>query len=114
MKDRTLLRIALITAIVGLFLAALFLEKEQVNLTSRLDELPEDTEVTIIGKVVRVTNTEKVAFLEIQRQKIEPVTVVLFKEDNITIKPGDYVEIEGSTEIYEGKPEIIGNKVTLK
>ena len=41
----------------------------------------------------------------------EEVEVVLFKEEYLDIQEGDYIEVEGMTEEYQGDLEIIGNVV---
>ena len=40
--------------------------------------------------------------------------MVLFKESNLNLQQGDYVEITGTVEDYEGQKEIIGSKVVKK
>jgi len=58
-----------------------------------------------------VVNMEKVSFLKVAQEKTEVVSIVLFKEEDINLEKGDYVEVIGEIEEYEGKNEIIGNLV---
>ena len=81
---------------------------------SKIDDLPEGETVFVKGVVQRVTNIEKVAFLEVAQEEVKTMTVVLFKNKDVILSPGDYVLIEGTTEDYEGKKEIIGNKVEVR
>ena len=39
--------------------------------------------------------------------------VVVFKDKNISLKKGDYIEVLGTVEEYEGELEIIGDRVRL-
>lgn len=116
MHDKTLLKIALLGSVIGVVL--LFFISSQLSVgeqvISQLDELPEGKEVEVTGVVLRVSDTEKVMFLEIAEEKIEDVTVVLFKDGKVDVKEGDVVTIVGSLEEYQGKKEIIGNRVEVK
>ena len=115
MKEKTLLKIALICSLVGI--VVLFFVSEKISISQvdldRIDERDIGTDVKIIGRIERATDTEKVMFLEIGQEKIEKVTVILFKDSDISLKEGDYVEITGEIEDYNGKREIIANKVRI-
>ena len=115
MDDKTLLRIALLGSVVGVVVLLLLSGQigVQKEVISRLDGVPEGKEVEVVGKVLRFTDKGNVAFLEIAEQKIEAVTVVLFKDRNITLREGDRVRVTGSVEEYEGKKELLGNRVVL-
>jgi len=116
MHDRTLLKIALVGSIAGVALLFAFSEQFSVSeqTISRLDELPEGQEVDVTGVVLRATDKGKVLFLDIAEEKVEKVTVVLFKDREMQVKEGDYVRVVGSLEEYQGKKEIVGNKVEVK
>jgi len=111
-----LLKISLMGAIVGiviLFLVASEIELSETQI-SQIDSLPEEEEVLVRGLLTRVTNREKVAFLEVAQEEIKEITVVLFKDREIKLNEGDYVEIQGNVEDYQGEREIIGNRVEIK
>jgi len=116
MKERNLFKISLIGSILGIVI--LWLVASQIELSesmiSRIDDVPEGDEVLVKGVVTRVTNTEKVVFLDVSQEEIKSVTVVLFKDEDVSLMVGDYVEIEGTVEDYQGEREIIGNKVEVK
>ncbi|MBW2963301.1 OB-fold nucleic acid binding domain-containing protein [Candidatus Woesearchaeota archaeon] len=116
MKERNLFKISLIGSILGIVI--LWLVSSQIELSesmiSKIDSVPEGDEVLVKGVVTKVTDTEKVVFLDVSQEEIKSVTVVLFKDGDVSLAAGDYVEIEGTVEDYEGKREIIGNKVEVK
>ncbi|MCK4589940.1 MAG: OB-fold nucleic acid binding domain-containing protein [Nanoarchaeota archaeon] len=116
MKERNLFKISLIGAVLGIVI--LYLIASEISLSesmiSRIDDLPEGETVLVKGVVKRVTNVEKVAFLDVAQEEIKTITVVLFKDRDVELSEGDYVLIEGTTEDYEGKKEIIGNKVEVR
>lgn len=116
MHDHTLLKIALLGSVGGIAVLFIFSEQMGVNeqVISRLDQLPEGEEVEVTGVVLGVRDLEKVMFLEIAEEKIEKVTVVLFKSRNVSVHEGDVVTVTGSLEEYQGKKEVIGNRVEVK
>ena len=116
MDDRTQLRIALIGSIVGIAILFIFQGHFSVSQQTidRLDQLPQGKEIEVTGLVKRATDAGKVMFLEITQQKMETVTVVLFKDRNLTISEGDIVAVTGSISDYQGKQEIVGSRVEVK
>ena len=115
MNEKRLLKITLICSLIGLFI--LFIFSENISISekdiSKIEDEGIGDDVKIIGKVSKVTNTDKIAFLEIYQEKIEKITVVLFKNQNISLMPGMKVEVVGSIEDYNGENEIIGNRVEI-
>ena len=115
MKEKTLLKIALSCSIVGL--VVLFFISDSISVDQVAIGKIEDEDigkiVKITGMIIRVSNTEKVMFIEVGEEKVEKVDVVLFKDKDFDLSPGDYVEIVGEIEEYKGKKEVIANKITL-
>lgn len=114
MKDKTIITISLLTSLIGLVLLYLITDELSIVEVDRIDDLLPEEDVRLTGKIIRVTQTEKVAFLEIAHERVEPVTVVLFKPGVLILQEGDTVEIEGSVDEYQGKKQIIGNEVRLR
>lgn len=115
MKEKTLFKISLICSLVGIIVLFFISEKltiDEIDL-SKIDEVKIGRSVKIIGRIEKVSNTEKVIFLEVGQQKIETVSVLLFKDSDIALKQGDYVEIIGEIDDYNGKKEVIANRVRL-
>lgn len=116
MHENTLLKIALMSSVLGVALLFVISSGTEVDAQAiaRIDELPEGQEVEVTGVVVRAHDREKVLFLTLAEQKIEDVTIVLFKNGKVHVKEGDIVTVTGSLDEYEGKKQIVGNRVTLK
>lgn len=115
MKEKTLLKIALICSLIGLFI--LFLYSENIEVSEKnigkitLDDI--DKYVKVKGIVEDIFENEKVAILKtIQPQSIE---IILFKNENksIGINVDDEIEVIGKVEEYEGKLEVIGHRVRV-
>lgn len=115
MEEKTLLRISLLVALIGLLLLYFFSLELELNTVSNLEDVKKGDKVKVKGVLGKFVEKEKVAFLEVWNEKIEKVNVVLFKdEEKLNLKEGDYVEIEGTVEEYQGQKEVIGNKIVKK
>lgn len=112
--EKNLLRLSIIVSLVGLLFLYLYATEISLEPITKIDTIPVDSTVTIQGRVSKVSNQDTIAFLEVDNEKIEQTTVILFKDHDVWIHEGDVVEITGTVEEYEGKQEIIGNKVIVK
>ena len=115
MKEKNLLKIALICSVVGILI--LFIVSQNISVEektiSRITIEDMDKKVKIKGFVEDVINTEKVVIINVvQPQNMD---VVLFKEENETIdvKKDDLIEVVGKVEEYKGELEVIGQRVRV-
>ena len=115
MKEKTLLKAALIISLLGL--VVLYLISDNIKIEEKnLEKITLGNKgefVKIKGTISNLVNTDKVAILEItQPQKI---TVVLIKNSNnaMQIKPGNEVEVIGKVDEYNGKLEIVADKLRV-
>jgi len=114
MEDKTLLKVCLMIGLLGVLLLYFISSGIDLGAVEGLEEAEEDEEVKVKGVLGRVTEKEKVVFLEILNEKVEKVKIVLFKDGEVGLKEGDYVEVVGTVEEYLGEKELIGNKVVKK
>lgn len=114
MNERTILKISLILVILGLIFLYGYADGFNFKAIESYDSLQLEKQVELSGIVSRVSQTEKVTFLELSAQKKETLTVVVFNQENMFIKEGDYVELVGTVEDYNGKMEIIANQIEIK
>jgi len=113
MKEATLLKIALVCSLIGLII--LYFVSSKIDLKdykpSQLNENVGD-DVKLIGTITKISQNEGVAFLEIDYAI--PITVVLFtKNENISLNVDDSIEIIGEVQEYQGKNEIIAQKIRV-
>ncbi len=116
MKEKTLFKIAIVCSLVGISVLLFVSDKiiiERINIGD-IDDSSAGEDVRVIGTVERVSDTEKVVFLEVGQQKIETASIVLFKEKEINLKKGDVIELIGEVEEYNGKNSIIANAVKVR
>lgn len=112
MRERALLIISLITAILGILLLFFIsnIREEQVNI-SKLDlETQKDTYIS--GEITKVSETNKTFFLEIS-QNNKSISVLVFKDGNMTFTKGSFVKVKGELQEYQGSIEIVADYVTL-
>jgi len=115
MKEKTLLKIALICSVVGIAMLYIFSEGIEID-ESTIENINKGNvgeSIKIKGVLSRVSSADNAVFLEITQP--QTLSVILFKEKdiNITLEEGDYVEIIGKIEEYKGKREVIADRVRV-
>ena len=113
MKETTLLKIALICSLAGLIILYFISTKIEVKdyKPAKLNENIGD-DVNLKGTITKITDKGNVVFIEVVEQS--PVTVVLFSNnDNLRLNNGDNVEVIGEVQEYNGKNEIIAQKIRV-
>ncbi len=115
MKEKDLLKVALICSLVGV--TVLYLLSENIEIKEKdiekitLDDI--DKNVKVEGIVKDLFENDKVMIMGIEQP--QEIKVVLFKNKNesILINKGNNLEIIGKVEEYEGELEIIGHRVRV-
>jgi len=70
--------------------------------------------VRIAGIITRLHQAEKAYFLQVEGQETTTMDIIFFPNEDIFIEEGDYVEVIGDVEEYQGKKEVIATRVTIK
>ena len=113
MEEQLLLRIALSCSLAGLvvlyFLTA-SLEPDEIKI-SNLTGIEETTLVRLIGVVESVNDNGKILYIDIAQPGI--ASIIVFKDRNLSIAKGDFVDIRGEVRDYKGKKEIIAAGVDI-
>ena len=103
MQENTILKIAIITSIIGLF--SLYVFTEEVDLESKLVyDLDENIIIEGVVKSVTVGNNSVSLVVE----KKDSVKIILFDRPYYTISKGDILEIKGKV---SGDLELIGEEI---
>ena len=114
MEERDIYKISIITIIVGLGILAFYVDEVSLEGVARLEELPDAKSVRLQGIVEKVTQIDNVIFLKVKGEEIVINDVVVFDDEPLYVKEGNYVEIDGIVEEYKGKKEVIANSVVIK
>lgn len=114
MKEKTLLKTALICSIVGITVlffvsGGIPISEKSINSINKEDL---DEVVKVKGSVTNIINTTKVTIIEVTQP--ESMSIILFNDkDRIDLQDGDYVEVIGKVQEYNGKMEVIGQRVRV-
>ena len=113
MKENTLLKIALICSLIGLI--ALYFISTKIEIKDYKPNILNKNigeDVKLLGTVTKISDKGNVVFIEVNQQN--PITVVLFSDNNnLKLKNDDFVEVIGEVQEYNGKNEIIAQKIRV-
>ncbi len=115
MKEKTLLRIALISGIIGIVILFLISDNLEINEKNidKINKANVEEDVKLIGTISKITQLEKVAFIELKQPATMTVIVFKDKNKNLTLDKGDNVEIIGEIEEYNGELEVIAQRIRV-
>ncbi len=111
MQEKTLKKISIIGSLLGLILLFILAQSIEIG-DKQIDKITMgdiEQSVKVTGMVTKVTDRDKVMFIEISEKA--KVNALLFKKGNITIEKGDLVEIIGKVDEYNNEPQIIINEI---
>jgi len=111
MKENTLLKIAIICALIGIFVLYIISSNISIDESSigRIEEEDIGSDVKVKGVVRDIYNGEKISIITITQP--EEMKIVLY--DNVSLSEGDYIEVIGEIDEYNGEMEVIGNRVRV-
>jgi len=108
MKEKTLLKVALISTITGIFL--LYTISENIKLEEKgifEAKQMQDGKVRIRGLVENIIHKEDLTIITISKQ--ESIDVVVF--ENIDFEKGTELDVTGEIKDYNGKKEIVAEEI---
>lgn len=109
MHEKTLLKISLIGAILGVI--ALFL----ISKTAKLSEgtlMEENKDYVIHGAIKRINQRDAVTFIDLARE--DELTVVLFKDYPVDLHQGDYIEAYGqASKDKNGELQLLAKEIRV-
>ncbi|HME87146.1 MAG TPA: OB-fold nucleic acid binding domain-containing protein [Candidatus Nanoarchaeia archaeon] len=109
MRETTLLRITMLIAIAGLFL--LFIISKVTAFPEQV-LLDEDNSYTVQGEIKRITERDKVTFITLN--KVDELTVVLFKDYPVDLHQGEYIEVIGkATKDQEDNLQLVSKEIRI-
>lgn len=111
MQEQTLLKIALISTIVGLMFLFIYSQTIDLKMVENIDQAKVNEPVKIEGTIEQITTTDKAVFLKLSGYQWNTFDVILFPEEQLSLNQGDKVEIYGKIASYNGQKEIIADEV---
>src|SRR3989338_6924991 len=109
MEDRTILTIAFISSLAGIFALYILAGNMDYENTSiaKINDEQLSQKVKLKGSVVNVRSGDGVTFVTLSERK--EVDMVVF--DNISVQKGEVLEVICQVDEYNGKPEIIAERI---
>jgi DNA/RNA endonuclease YhcR with UshA esterase domain len=113
MKDDVLLKISLISALLGIVILFIFSKTTNVdsNTISNIDSTGSDSIIKINGVVTDVSVRGSTTTFNVAQ--LDKINVFVF-DSNISLMKGDYIEVTGKMQEYNGKTSLIADKIVLK
>jgi len=115
MKESTLLKIALITPLVGLILLYFFSGRIEIDESSigKIDRTASGNFVKVKGTVTKINDNDNYLVLQIEEPKT--INVIFFKDEtiNISVNEQDEVEILGRVSEFKGKQQIVADRIRV-
>ncbi len=113
MREKTLLKIAIIGALTGTLFLYILSENTKIEEKSLvgLERADTNTYIKMKGTIKDIKKEKN--YITIKITKSEEAEIILYKKnkENITLRKGDYVEVIGKTS--SGQPRIIGTKIRV-
>lgn len=114
MQEKTLLKISLITSLVGILILLVILDKIDIS-DSNINQVNKtflDKQVKIKGEITRITETPGLYIMNI-KDNTGSIDVIIFKEEKLELEKGNIIEVQGQVTEYQGKLELIAKKVVI-
>ncbi len=114
MEEKTINKVALITTIIGLLLLFFLSENNTSTITKTIkDSSPQET-VNIEGLVTKVVHKNGAYFLDVDATRKENMNIIVFPSEEIYLKEGNIVALQGVVQEYKGEKEVIASKIIVK
>ena len=110
MKEDLLLKIALLTSVIGLVLLLFVSENIEIgNYSQFTGEVGSD--VKLDGYIQKISSREGVTFITVNYSS--PVQIILFTKEDVSLNENDYVQVTGKIDKFQGEKEIIASNVRV-
>ncbi len=114
MEEKTLTKTALITTIVGLLLLFVLSQEIESPTATALGEYSPQETVRVDGLVTKVAHKNTAYFLDVDATRQEKMNIVVFPSEELYLKEGNVVRIQGTVQEYNGRREVIASKIIVK
>ena len=114
MNERAIFKISIASIIIGLVFLLLYAGEVNLDAAENIEDIPEEQIVKIKGRVTNLKTSDKAIFLEVEGEVIQKNQVLAFTDSDLYLQEGDYVEISGMVEEYNGEKEIIASQIIVK
>ncbi len=114
MQESHLKQTALLLSLLGLIILYFYAQETNLKPTAEsLNQLPPASKITFLGTITNLEHTNKGTFLTLEAQRPETVDIIVFHPESLYLKLGQQIQVQGNVEEYNGKTEIIAQKIVL-
>ncbi len=114
MQETHLKQTALLITCIGLFILYLYAQEVTLKPTAEsINQLPPASKITLEGTITSLQKTDKGTFITLEAQRQETIDIIIFHPESLYLKQGNMVQVQGNLEEYNGKSEIIAQKIIL-
>ena len=114
MEEKTISKVALITTIMGLLLLFFLSENNTSMTTKAITYSSQQEKVNIECLVTRVVHKNSVYFLDVDATRKEKMNIIVFPSEELYLKEGNIIAIQGVVQEYKGKKEVIASQIVVK
>ena len=111
MKEIKLMKFALIFSLIGLIVLHFIVQNLEIKKYNPIMDKDIGQDVELIGTIKKISNSDAITFIEVSQEN--QVTIVFFGK-NSGLKPKDRIEVFGKVQSFNGKKEVIANKIRLQ
>jgi DNA/RNA endonuclease YhcR with UshA esterase domain len=114
MREKTIYTISLIMILVGLSFLFIYADELDLKAIETVETVTSGEPIQLSGTITKMNVQDGTLFLEVEGSKVVKTPVIVFSEEDIFLQEGDFVEVSGMIEEYNGETEIVASKVVKK
>ena len=100
--------------IIGLVFLFFYADTLQLSTVEDIETSRIDEQVQLQGTINSLRRANNTLFLKVTGEKVVTTDVIFFPEDEVNLQENNYVEITGTVTEYQGRKEIIADKILVK
>ena len=112
MEEKTLLRIALISSLIGVLLILFISERVDISESNIKEAKNQTGNIKVKGAVSSITETPSAYIINL-KDNTDTILVLVFKGDSINITKGQIIEVSGKLVDYQGQKEISADTIRI-
>jgi len=111
MEEKTLYKISMIMIIVGLGILFIYASELDLKAIEKVETLPSSEPLKLSGTITKLNTQGDTLFLEVEGSRVETTPIIVFSEEELFLQEGDFVEVTGVVEEYNGEKEVVASKI---
>lgn len=114
MEEKTIYIVSLIMIIVGLSFLFIYAGELDLKAIETVETITSGEPIKLTGTITKLNIQEGTMFIEVEGSKVVTTPVIVFSEEDLFLQEGDFVEVSGMIETYNGETEVVASKVVKR